>query len=40
MPDRKNRRPVSVLALGAYERLLAAGVLIALVWAAVAWALW
>jgi len=40
MPDRKYRHPMSVLALSAYERLLIACVLIALIWTAVAWALW
>jgi hypothetical protein len=40
MPDPKRHRAVSVLAVSAYERLLIACVLIALVWAVVAWALW
>jgi hypothetical protein len=40
MPDRKHRDPASVLALSAGERLLIACALSALIWGAVAWALW
>ncbi len=41
MRDRKSPSyTASVLSLGGLERLLVAGVLIALIWVAVAWALW